>query len=360
MRSLFFNAEPTTDLERHPTGYDREYDADSHAAFFEPLFGPAGVLLTAGSEDPCCIYSKGGGILGIKAGAAYVKGRMVAFDGTETLAAATGHVVARMNKGMEVRGFQLLVVDVPIQGTGDIYDLPLANVSVSGSNVSISDERVFLTAKVLGGHRHQITELDGVAPLSHKHAASDISSGVMASERLPYLTDGSRFDHQTDITYINQTVAAGSSATITIPFTYTMSARPAKVVLYVRQGRPNSIQTMLRGGLKDLVTEIFPRSGNGVDGWLFGATGGEDSLVDGYIRAYFHGLEAQGDMVQFARMGSGVWYGPFGNAFVSSATNIEVQVDTFKITASGVSFRINNTGSNPATAYFGAFCEVFE
>lgn len=195
---------------------------------------------------------------------------------------------------------------------------------------------------------------------THTHSAADINSGVMASERLPYLTDGSRFDHQTDITYINQTVAAGSSATITIPFDYTMSARPAKVILRIRNGHPNSVSSILGHATKDLVVELFSRSGSGVDGWLYGATGGEGSTVDGYIREYYHGLESQGAKIQFARSTSEVWYGPFGNAFVTSATNIEVQIDTFRITASGVSFVIRNTGSNPATAYFGAYCDVFE
>lgn len=147
MKSYFFNAEPTTDLLNHPTGYDREYDADDHAAFFAPFLEEAGVL---GGKDPdaCKIYVKSGTTLGIKPGAVYVGGRAAIFDGTETVTAFNGcKIVARMNKSADVRAFQFLAVSTLIQ-TEDIFDLELAGASVSDGAATVSDARTFLISAV--------------------------------------------------------------------------------------------------------------------------------------------------------------------------------------------------------------------
>lgn len=147
MRSYFFNAEPTTDLANHPTGYDREYDADDHAAFFAPLFSEAGVM--AGVNGGACKVSvKEGSTLQVAAGAVYVKGRMALFDGTETLQVTQAcKIVARMNKTADVRAFQLLAVE-ELTETEDIYDLELATVTLTpvsgGHEAQVSDTRTFL------------------------------------------------------------------------------------------------------------------------------------------------------------------------------------------------------------------------
>lgn len=151
MKSYFFNAEATGDLQTYPTGYDRAYDADSFAAYFAPFLTREGVL---GGEDPdaCLVYVKEGTTLGVRPGAVYVKGRLAVFDGTETVA-VTGDcwVVARMNKTVEVRDFQLLAVGEPVQ-TDDIWDLELAKVTLTpvagGYAVALEDTRTFLTSAV--------------------------------------------------------------------------------------------------------------------------------------------------------------------------------------------------------------------
>lgn len=147
MKSYFFNAEPTDDLTAHPTGYDREYDADDHAAFFAPFFTAAGVM-AGNNADACKVVVDSGATVKVSAGCAYVKGRMVQFDGTETVEATDGcKIVARMNKTADVRAFQLLAVTELVQ-TEDIYDLELATVTLTavsgGYEAQVTDTRTFM------------------------------------------------------------------------------------------------------------------------------------------------------------------------------------------------------------------------
>lgn len=147
MKSYFFNAEPTADLVEHPTGYDREYDADDHAAFFQPFFIQAGVFAGA-DADACKVTVLDGATLQVSAGAVYARGRMAVFDGTETIRVAEDcHIVARMNKSADVRAFQLLAVAEPVQ-TEDICDVPLASAALSavigGYEVALTDTRTFM------------------------------------------------------------------------------------------------------------------------------------------------------------------------------------------------------------------------
>ena len=147
MKSYFFNAEPSGDLVAHPTGYDREYDADDHAAFFTPFFSEAGVFAGTNS-DACKVVVDSGNTLKISTGCVYVRGRVCQFDGTETVVARDGdRIVARMNKTADVRAFQLLAVQTLTQ-TDDIYDLQLATVAVvavtGGYEAVVTDTRTFL------------------------------------------------------------------------------------------------------------------------------------------------------------------------------------------------------------------------
>lgn len=147
MEGFFFNAEPTTDLVAHPTGYDREYDADDHAAFFAPFFSAAGVLGGV-DADACRVYVKSGSALGVRAGCAYVKGRMAVLDGSETLEAGGGGIVVlRMDNSPDVRAFRLLCVETPVR-EGDVYDLELARVATGGGSPVITDSRSFLASAV--------------------------------------------------------------------------------------------------------------------------------------------------------------------------------------------------------------------
>lgn len=147
MKSYFFNAEPTTDLVNHPTGYDREYDADDHAAFFSPFFTESGVF--AGQDAGACkVTVSEGTTLQVAAGVVYARGRMAVFDGTETLPVSEdGSIVARMNKSSGVRAFQLLCVPELVR-TEDIYDVELAAVTLSpvsgGYEAAVVDKRTFM------------------------------------------------------------------------------------------------------------------------------------------------------------------------------------------------------------------------
>lgn len=147
MKSYFFNAEATGDLVAHPTGYDREYDADDQAAFFAPFFSDSGVF--AGTDaDACKVTVQEGTTLGIAAGAVYARGRMALFDGTETITVENACIVAaRMNKTSDVRAFQLVAVTEPVR-TEDVYDVELAAVTleavVGGYEVQVTDKRTFV------------------------------------------------------------------------------------------------------------------------------------------------------------------------------------------------------------------------
>lgn len=147
MRSFFFNAEPTSDIATHPTGYDREYDADDYAAFFAPFFSQAGVVPQKNS-NACLVEVQEGNTLKVRPGYAFVKGRMCQFEGNETITVTENcHICARMNKTADVRGFQLVSVATPVT-TEDIFDLPLASVAITpvtgGYAAVVTDERTFL------------------------------------------------------------------------------------------------------------------------------------------------------------------------------------------------------------------------
>lgn len=148
MKSYFFNALKTTDLGTYPSGFDREYDADDHAAFFAPFFSEAGVM--AGTDpDACKVRVQSGTTLAVSPGAVYVRGRAAVFDGTETIDVSRDcKIVARMDKSLSVRGFQLLAVQ-ELTRTQDVYDLELAAVTLEavagGHQVRVADTRTFLS-----------------------------------------------------------------------------------------------------------------------------------------------------------------------------------------------------------------------
>lgn len=144
MKSYFFNALKTSDTTTYQSGYDREYDADDHAAFFAPFFSEAGVF-AGNNAGACKVQVQSGLTLAVAAGAVFVRGRMAVFDGTETIT-VTGNckIVARMDKSLSVRAFQLLAVTA-LNRSEDIYDLELTSVAVSGGTATVTDTRTFLS-----------------------------------------------------------------------------------------------------------------------------------------------------------------------------------------------------------------------
>lgn len=148
MKGYFFNALKTSDLEQHPSGYDRAYDADDHAAFFAPFFSEAGVM--AGNDpDACRVRVQSGNTLAVSAGAVYIRGRMAVLDGSETITVTQDcKIVVRMDKSMQVREFQLLAVQELVR-TDDIYDLELASAVLEavtgGYQAAVTDRRTFLS-----------------------------------------------------------------------------------------------------------------------------------------------------------------------------------------------------------------------
>ena len=186
MKSFFFNAEPTTDLDHHPTGYDREYDADSMAAYLSPFLRTAGVFV-GDDPDACKVTVQSGTTLAVHAGCAYVKGRCVSFDGTETVVAAkSGKIVIRCNNSQDVRDFQLLAVGSLIQAE-DIYDLELADVQVTavtgGYQAAVTDTRTEIALSVKSAN-----EIDPVRTAPVLDAAPEAADYVAISDT----SDGGR------------------------------------------------------------------------------------------------------------------------------------------------------------------------
>lgn len=148
MKSYFFNALRTNDLETYPSGYDREYDADDHAAFFARFFSEAGVF-SGTDADACKVRAHSGTTLAVSAGAVCIRGRMAVFDGTETVTVTQDcKIVVRMDKSLAVREFQLLAV-TELTRTEDVYDLELAEVALEpvagGHETRVTDRRTFLS-----------------------------------------------------------------------------------------------------------------------------------------------------------------------------------------------------------------------
>ena len=84
------------------------------------------------------------------AGAVYIRGRAAIFDGTETVAVSQDcKIVCRMNKGADVRAFQLLAITGELQDTEDVCDLQLATAHLEaisgGHKVVLTDTRTFLS-----------------------------------------------------------------------------------------------------------------------------------------------------------------------------------------------------------------------
>ncbi|MEW3585177.1 hypothetical protein AB1I66_25540, partial [[Clostridium] symbiosum] len=107
----------------------------------------------AGRDADACKVSVQGGegtTLQVAAGAVYVRGRAAIFDGTETVTVSEDcKIVCRMNKGADVRAFQLLAITGELQDTEDVCDLQLATVHLEaisgGHKVVLTDTRMFLS-----------------------------------------------------------------------------------------------------------------------------------------------------------------------------------------------------------------------
>lgn len=146
MRGLFFNAQPTTDITSHPSGFDREYDAEDFNSFMG-IFFTDGVFVRA-DPDACKVIVTTGakppsnGIL-FRPGVVFVDGGQCHIEGTDrvvvspisTTITTWTSIMCRRNNSADVRGFELLAVGAlddypaPIRD-GDIYDMCLAHLDV--------------------------------------------------------------------------------------------------------------------------------------------------------------------------------------------------------------------------------------
>lgn len=140
MRGLFFNAQPTTDVTTHPSGFDREYDVDDFNHYMG-LFFTNGVFVR---DDPdACKVIKAGAIILFRPGIVLVDGSQCHIESTDrvivkpisTTTTTWTSIMCRRNNSADVRGFELIAVSAlddypaPVRD-GDIYDMCLAHLDV--------------------------------------------------------------------------------------------------------------------------------------------------------------------------------------------------------------------------------------
>lgn len=141
MKGYFFNAVETNDLETYPTGYDRNYDAEDFAEFYKGFFSDGILIKNSGGE---CLVAASGATLTIKAGFAVIEGHGIVVEGNESVAAGSGgYAVIRLNKSVDVRAVQFLVVSTLVK-TNSICDLELAKVTVTGGVAKVTDTRSYV------------------------------------------------------------------------------------------------------------------------------------------------------------------------------------------------------------------------
>ena len=146
MRGYFFNAEPTTDYEQHPTGYDRAYDALDYNLVMGTFFHN-GIF---GNINPdACKAVVDGLTVTFTPGVALINGGQAHFDQEDSVVLTEGDgyysIMCRKNTASEVRAFELVALKgddypVPVR-EGDIYDLCLAHVLVSDGVAAVADTR---------------------------------------------------------------------------------------------------------------------------------------------------------------------------------------------------------------------------
>ena len=147
MKGYFFNAQATADTVTHPTGFDREYDALDYQSVMS-VFYEDGVFVRR-DPDACKVVATGM-TLTITPGVAMAQGGQCHFEGGDGLTLTQGDgkysVMCRRNNAPEVRAFELMALHgtdgfpAPVR-QGDVYDLCLAHVTVSGESVSVEDTR---------------------------------------------------------------------------------------------------------------------------------------------------------------------------------------------------------------------------
>lgn len=147
MRGLFFNAQPTTDIMAHPSGFDREYDNDDFNRYMGVFFGN-GIFVREDAD--ACKVTASGLRLDVTPGIALLDGGQCHFEPGDGLTISQGDglysVMCRRNNAAAVRAFELVAIKgveaypAPVR-EGDIYDLCLAHVQVAGGVATVTDTR---------------------------------------------------------------------------------------------------------------------------------------------------------------------------------------------------------------------------
>lgn len=145
MRGYFFNAQPTADTDKYPSGFDREYDANDFNRFMGVFFTNG--IFIYGNADACKVTASKRKLT-ITPGIVLVDGGQCHFeegDGLTLDGVGLFSVMCRRNNSGGVRGFELVAVKgesaypAPVR-EGDLWDLCLAHVAVTeiGETVTVT------------------------------------------------------------------------------------------------------------------------------------------------------------------------------------------------------------------------------
>ncbi|HWS43291.1 MAG TPA: hypothetical protein VN421_09440, partial [Pseudoflavonifractor sp.] len=145
MKGYFFNAQATTDIVVHPSGFDREYDADDFNRYMG-LFFTSGVFVrddpdackviaTPGAKPPADGISFRPGVVLVDGGQCHIESTDRVIVKPNPLGTAFTSIMCRRNNASDVRGFELVAIgatdDYPFPvREGDIYDMCLAIMDV--------------------------------------------------------------------------------------------------------------------------------------------------------------------------------------------------------------------------------------
>ncbi len=146
MKGYFFNAEPTSDIETYPSGYDREYDTVDYNLVMGTFFHN-GVF--ANLNPDACKASSTGLTIHFTPGVVLINGGQGHLEPGDSVTLSQGDgkysILCRKNDASQVRAFELVApkdTDYPDPvREGDIYDLCLAHVLVSNGEATVTDTR---------------------------------------------------------------------------------------------------------------------------------------------------------------------------------------------------------------------------
>lgn len=193
--------------------------------------------------------------------------------------------------------------------------------------------------------------LEGVTPKGHTHDAGDITSGVLAGERVPLIPEGDRVVATIGPFSLIEAIDMGRvTKTITIPFSSALSTVPRRVwVLFANSGSINLDEPYRLGNdICWAAVDMAHQTGQYTDlnAWVEGCVG-QRADSPSYAKMFIRDLR---DKEVFDFGGStteGTWTGFGGKAFTrtsqtSHQKSFNFSVRNFQYSETGITFEIKS------------------